>query len=112
MKIKTPTGPLELGEWSQAVDYLGYCYWLRHDLGTLKTDWAREFGFGYNNSIGFHAGIGPTGPQGSLPHYAAMFFGKDVNFMVKEWRLFDMSLSSDVEKAKKTMDNFLQIIAQ
>lgn len=95
MKLKTPSGDIQLGDWVKIRNI----YWLRQDLSELRSDWAREFG--YNNAVGFLT-------ENSAPR----FFGEEVNFLIEEWWATNTLPPSDIEKAKEAMDNFFRSISE
>lgn len=99
MKLKTPTTTLQLGEWTNIKGH----YWFRQDLSEFNSDWAEQFG--HNNAVGFLVSK-IKDQRYCLPR----FFGSDVNFLIEEWDSFTQRLPSDIEKAKETMDKFLELI--
>jgi len=92
--FKSYNTAIEFGDWK----LINNIYWLREDLSPLKSDWACKFG--HNNAIGFLLYQGKAGP--------IRIFGDDIKFLIDEWLSINTTLSSDIEKAKQTIDNFLQ----
>lgn len=97
MRIKTLTNYVELGEW-KLVDNI---YWLRTD-GIKVKNIHHGFILDFNNAAGFliREDNSPSSPR---------FFGSDFNFFITEWYDLDGALSSDIEKNKRTIDNFIQL---
>lgn len=98
VKLKTNNKIIEFGEWK----FVDNKYWLLEDVSLPESDWARQFG--HNNAVGFLTHKGEN-------HYTIpRFFGADVKFLIEEWNTFNTPLPSNIDAAKKTIDNFLQLI--
>lgn len=97
MKLKTKDKIIEFSEW-RLIDNK---YWFREDLSPLDSDWARQFG--HNNAIGFLVS------KGTVYHTIPRFFGSDVNFLIEEWGKFNTPVPYNIEEAKTTIDNFIQL---
>ncbi len=94
MKLKTKDGDIEFGDWE--LDN-GEIYYLRKDLS--KPRGTSPPYNKWNNAVGFLI-------KNGLPR----FFGDEVNFLIQQWHLIGDTLSpTDIEKNKKTIDNFIQL---